>query len=265
MKDKPLPSQEANLEFDSSLPTVFGDLSSDFEGKLVKIEKLLTQMTQRQVNGVSAEFNALMDGYVAKANESQTYKAKYDHLHGLYEDLKEELKTFKEANEELKLDLDKSNLNLKNLTGDYSLLQKDKEALTKQSEERINSLIEERDRLKTRIKQLLEFREQSELEINKVKTEMTDLSNEFKKTLEEKRIQAETNKQMTLQYDKQITDLKAKLELKARELDYKDALLNQLIKQVSEEDVLLETMEPESKKTQSESKVVKPKWGAFRK
>jgi hypothetical protein len=60
----------------SSLPA----LPSDVEMKLSKIEKQLRHIAERQSSTVSPEFNALMDGYVNKANESQEFKVKYTHL-----------------------------------------------------------------------------------------------------------------------------------------------------------------------------------------
>lgn len=267
MKDKPFHSQKTFLEEnETNVPTVLGDLNSILDSKLIKIEKLLSQMTQRQVNGVSAEFNALMDGYVVKANESQTYKAKYDHLQGLYDDLKVEMAKTQESNQSLQGSLEALNNSYKSLQQDYALLQKDKDFSLKQAQDNINTLSDERERLKFRVKQLLELKDQNETEINTLKSESVDLSNDLNRVTEEKRILNDAYRQALTQHDKQVEDLKAKLELKAREVEYKDALLNQLVKKVSEEDSLLNAMQSNPSSSVQETKS-KPKfrWGVFRK
>jgi chromosome segregation ATPase len=207
-----------------------------FENKLEKIEQQLNSIVDRQKNGVSAEFNALMDGYVNKANESQEYKVKAHHLESLYEDLKIESKTLTEDNKRLKADLEATKEALRMSESDIKRLKQEADHTKNNFQEQIANLQEEREKLKSKLKEVQTQNDQNIQSYNNIKSELLEQKYKVKQFEQEKQVEDETQKRTSRETTKLIDELKEKLELRTREVEYKDALLNQLIKQVSVED-----------------------------
>jgi predicted nucleic acid-binding Zn-ribbon protein len=221
---------------DKNLPAIWDDMAGGFEQKLEKIEKQIGSLLDKQSSGVSPEFNALMDGYVNKANQSQEYKVKFEHVENLYEDLKIEAKTLKEENRKFKADADAAKEALRMSELDLQRARKESEHSRMQFEEQISNLIEDRERLKTKVKQLTDRNEKSSQEYNDIKAELLEHKYKAKQLEQEKQVELETQKRSMRETNKMIEELKEKLDLRTREVEYKDALLNQLIKQVSAEE-----------------------------
>ncbi len=222
----------------SNLPAVLDDLTSGMESKLEQIQKQIDFICDRQKSGVSAEFSALMDGYVNKANESQSYKVKFEHLEGLYEELNLEHKTAREDLKKSKADLEASKEALRMSESDLQRAKRDTDNSRLQYEEQISNLIEEREKLKSKVKQLMDHKEKSAQEYNDLKAELLENKYRVKQLEQEKQVEIETQKRTARENHKIIEDLKEKLDLRTREVEYKDALLNQLIKQVSADDAM---------------------------
>ncbi len=219
-------------DLDTNLPTVGGDLSK----QLSVIQKQVTAIVEKQSSGVSAEFSALMDGYVNKANESQTYKVKYEHLETVHEDLKLEVKTLRDENRKFKSEMDASREALRLSESDLQRLKKDLDTNKMQYDEQVSALVEEREKLKTRLKQLNDEKEKSVQEYTDLKAELLEHKYKAKQYDQEKQVEIESHKRSNREANKMIEELKEKLDLRTREVEYKDALLNQLIKQVSVDD-----------------------------
>lgn len=284
--------EDSANESDNHLPAIWDDMAGGFEKKLEKIEKQIGSLVEKQNSGVSAEFNALMDGYVNKANQSQEFKVKYEHLDNLYEDLKIEAKTLKEDNRKLKADTEAAKEALRMSELDLQRSKKESENSRVQFEEQISNLIEERERLKTKVKQLTDRNEKATQEYNDIKSELLEHKYKSKQLEQEKQVELETQKRSFRETNKIIEELKEKLDLRTREVEYKDALLNQLIKQVSADESMANAMSgssftggPASSSYETPNFKVKPKpnielnledeisnkpsegssWGAFRK
>jgi chromosome segregation ATPase len=221
---------------DKNLPAIWDDMAGGFEQKLDKIEKQIGSLLDKQNSGVSPEFNALMDGYVNKANQSQEFKVKFEHVETLYEDLKIEAKTLKEENRKLKVDSDAAKEALRMSELDLQRARKEAEHSRMQFEEQISNLIDDRERFKTKVKQLTDRNEKSSQEFNDIKAELLEHKYKAKQLEQEKQVELETQKRSMRETNKIIEELKEKLDLRTREVEYKDALLNQLIKQVSAEE-----------------------------
>ena len=207
-----------------------------FENQLSKIEEQLATIVEKQKNGVSAEFNALMDGYVNKANESQEFKVKATHLESQFEELKIEAKTLKEDNKRLKADLEATKEALRMSESDIKRINNEAQHAKNQLQEQIATLHDERDNLKTKLKEVQIQNDQNMQNYNAVKSELLEQKYKIKQFEQEKQVEDETAKRTNRETNKLIDELKEKLELRTREVEYKDALLNQLIKQVSVED-----------------------------
>jgi chromosome segregation ATPase len=237
---------------------------SNFTNKLAKIEEQLSAIVDKQQNGVSAEFNALMDGYVNKANESQEFKVKANHLESLYEELKIEAKTFKEENKRLKADLEATKEALRMSESDIKRLKNESEHSKVSFQEQINTLNDEKANLKNKLKEVQTQNDKNIQNYNNIKSELLEQKYRVKQFEQEKQVEEETIKRTNRETTKLIDELKEKLELRTREVEYKDALLNQLIKQVSVEDNVgarLNSMMPaNTDKFSSETKIdSKPK------
>lgn len=217
----------------ANLPTLWDDMAGGFEKKLEKIQNQISSLIDKQNSGVSAEFNALMDGYVNKANQSQEFKVKFEHVENLYEDLKIEAKTLKEENKKLKADADAAKEALRMSELDLQRNRKETDNARNNYEEQVSTLIEERERLKTKVKQLNDRTEKAAQEYNDLKAELLEHKYKAKQLEQEKQVELETQKRSIRETNKIIEELKEKLDLRTREVEYKDALLNQLIKQVS--------------------------------
>ena len=229
---------ELSSESDTQLPALWDDMAGGFEKKLEKIDKQISSLIDKQNSGVSAEFNALMDGYVNKANQSQEYKVKFEHLENIYEDLRLESKTLREDNKKFKADTEAAKEALRMSELDLQRSKKEYENSRNQFEEQISNLIEERERLKTKVKQLTDRNEKAALEYNDLKSELLEHKYKAKQLEQEKQVELETQKRSVRETNKIIEELKEKLDLRTREVEYKDALLNQLIKQVSADESL---------------------------
>lgn len=210
--------------------------SGDFETQLSKIEEQLSAIVDRQKNGVSAEFNALMDGYVNKANESQEFKVQAGHYETLYEELKLETKTIKEENKKFKADLEATKEALRMSESDIKRLKSEAEQAKNTYQEQITSLTDEKEQFKLRLKDVQGQNDQNLQNYNNIKSELLDQRYKSKQIDQERQVEQETYKRTGRETSKLIDELKEKLELRTREVEYKDALLNQLIKQVSAED-----------------------------
>ena len=224
---------ELGSNSDNHLPAIWDDMAGGFEKKLEKIDKQISSLIEKQGSGVSAEFNALMDGYVNKANQSQEYKVKFEHLDNLYEDLRLEAKTLKEENKKFRSDTEAAKEALRMSELDLQRSRKEADNAKGQYEEQVANLIEERERLKSKVKQLTDRNEKAVQDYNDLKSELLEHKYKAKQLEQEKQVELETQKRSVRETNKIIEELKEKLDLRTREVEYKDALLNQLIKQVS--------------------------------
>lgn len=223
-----------------------------FEEQLSKIEKQLNAIVVKQTSGVSPEFSALMDGYVNKANESQEYKVKHDHLESLYEELKQESKNQIEENKKLKSALEASQEALRMSESDLKRTKQEAHQIKVSSEDQVHALVEEREQLRNKQKQLLAQVEKLNQDYNNLKSELLEQKYKSKQLEQEKQVEVEAHKRSTRENAKFIEELKEKLDLRTREVEYKDALLNQLIKQVSTDDAYLNAVHGNS---QDETKI----------
>ena len=209
---------------------------SEFSSQLSKIEEQLAAIVEKQKTGVSAEFNALMDGYVNKANESQEFKVKSTHVEGLYEELKIEHKTTVEENKKLKADLEATKEALRMSESDIKRFKEESDITKAGLQKQILEHKEERENLKDKLRDIQKQFDESVSNYNNIKSELLEQRYKVKQLDQEKTAENEAFDRTQREATKLVDELKEKLELRTREVEYKDALLNQVIKQVSVED-----------------------------
>lgn len=235
------------------VPAVLDETPLVVANRLKRIEEHLLSIYEKQKSGVSAEFSALMDGYVNKANESQEFKVKFDNVFSQFEDMKIEFKTQREENKKLRLDIDAVKEALRSSETELQRSRKDLENNKLRYEEQISDLIQEREKLKTKLKQLMDHQEKTSIDYNDLKAELLEFKYKTKQLEQEKEVEVETAKRSVRESNKIIDEIKEKLDLRTREVEYKDALLNQLIKQVSVEESLHDVVEYQQPQYQAPS------------
>jgi chromosome segregation ATPase len=219
------------------------------------IQNQLTLLVNRLNSEVSPEFKALMEGFINKANETESTKVRLEDLTTSYDEVKAEVAKVRETNRTLVNELQHAREILKKLESELNTFQ----STAKKTEEGY------KDKIKNLTKQIQEF----ESTIGKSEEEKTSMIAEQEKlrqeTLDQKYNFHQKEQQLTIEKDnlrKQLDEaerlLKEQsetLDLKSKELDYKDVLLNQLIRQTTSDKLKpLSHEEPENNLIKSEKK-----------
>lgn len=222
-----------NKDEQDKLPAKRDGLSKDLTAALTEIKTEVQHLAERQTKEVSMEFKALMEGYVNKANESESFKVKYDHVVENQDELKQQIKQLKDENRVLSSDLDAAREALKLSESDLKITQTEFERSKtdhKEATEKIITLTEENKRrqheLEAKIRELTE-------EEAKLKDQLLTSSHEHKKFEQNTSHEKETLERNFREAEGLVAELKEQLELRTREIEYKDALLNQIVKQTA--------------------------------
>lgn len=224
-----------NIE-SSTLPVKLNEIPDKLINTLEELQEALAELLEKQSHGVSPEFSALMDGYVNKANESEAVKVRFAHIENMNNELKEEARNLKELNRQLHSDLEAAREASRLAESDLHKSKRDFDMFKQQYEDKLNSLTEEKNKLLIRSKELSDIRESNLKEINSLKAEMLEIKHLLKQSEQERMVQEESHKRAIRENAMFIQELKEKVDLRTREVEYKDALLNQLIKQASIEE-----------------------------
>ena len=237
-----------------------GQIVGDIQNQLVLLNRKLQ-------SDVSPEFKALMEGYVNKANETEGIKVNLDGLKSSYETVKADITQVRDTNRNLINELQCAKEALRNLESQLNTLQEamktseerykekinlinkhrqdqenkirqlehDKLEQTKEYKERLNQLEEEKKQVveeKEKIRQPLEAK-LTELIGNqdKLKLELVDQSFNFKQGEREYTRQIESMSARIKEFEALLKEKDEQIVLKTKEAEYKDALLNQMIKQ----------------------------------
>jgi|694.fasta_scaffold00143_31 hypothetical protein len=205
-----------------------------FSSLLGDIKSELKVLAEKQEHKVSPEFSALMDGYVIKANESETLRVKYQHVENHYEELKLELKTQKAQNRQLGSDLDSVREALKLSELELSKFKRDFDHTRQDFQDKSDSLQNEKEALLRKIKDLMTWKETTEQLCNDMKAELVEYNHKIKQLQQENLIEKQTAERSLREDQKIIQELKEQLELREREASYKNALIEQLVRQTAQ-------------------------------
>ncbi len=237
---------------------------SDLGGVVSEVQTQLSSLINKLENDVSPEFKALMESYIKKANESEELKITLENIKLKSEEFKNDLSQLRDTNRNLVSELQNSREILKNIEDELNNLKylssrteedyKDKIKVLKKSnieyEDKINILQKEKDEtkkvLEEKIEELIDVQEG-------LRQELLDHSYESKKIEQELIIQKDSLKKQVEEFELLIRDQQDQLDLKIKEIEYKDALLNQFIKQSmnerlsSQEEIYYEDKKPKKK------------------
>jgi hypothetical protein len=237
LKNSPSQANREQIDKESkSLPAKLNEIPEKLMETLLSLQESISELLEKQSETVSPEFSALMDGYVNKANESEAIKVRYAHIENLNNEIKEESRNLKDLNRQLHSDLELAREAMRLAESDLHKSKRDFDIFKQQFEDKVNSLTEEKNKLLLRNKELTDIRESNIQEINTFKAEILELKHKLKQSEQERMVQEESHKRSIRENALFIQELKEKVDLRTREVEYKDALLNQLIKQASIEE-----------------------------
>lgn len=212
------------------VPAKLDSLGSKAAVLLNELQEKIDYLIERQEKNVSPEFSALMDGYVNKANEGEKYKVQCENMATKYDEQITEMKVMKEATSQLVSDLDAAKDALRSSESDLHHLKKEFNQHKQDSEEKISDLADLKSELKDKIKHLEEIKDKDTKAIDALKTELLESNHKVKHIEQEKQAEIEKLQRSLREQEKISNEVKEQLDLRIREVEYKDALLNQLIR-----------------------------------
>lgn len=228
-----------------------GYLVDDIQNQLI--------LLMRKLEGeVSPEFKALMEGYVNKANEAEELKVKLENISSTQEGMVEEIEKIRETNRNLIHELNSGRDVIRDLEFQLSNLQVAVKKSEEEYKEKIDSLKEENKEYKEKTKKSDEEKAIIKEENERMKMEVSSQNFEFRQKEREMAGEIESlNKQLDEQ-EVIILEQREQVDFKTKEIEYKEALLNQLIKQTTNEkfnfkpvvteDNLMEDLKPKKRK-----------------
>lgn len=225
---------------------------SDLGSVVAEIQNQLGSLIAKLDNDVSPEFKALMEGYVNKANETEGLKVNLENASSGYEELKGEISKLRETNRNLIHELQNTRETLRNLENELNNFQD----IAKRNED------DYKDKIKNLTKQNLDYETRAktletkitELKENQdsIKQEYADQNFKYRQSEQELIIEKEKLKKQLEEFEVLLVEQREQIEFKTKEAEYKDALLNQLIKKTTTDKALAQetenNKEPEPKK-----------------
>src|SRR3989338_2642427 len=219
----------------SDLGTIVGEIHNQISALMEKID-----------TDVSPEYKALMEGYVNKANETEQIKINLENITFKYEELKADITRVRETNRNLIQELQNARDILKKLEFELNNTQITLKKTESEYKEKIKTLSTQNTELENKIKDLEEEKESILCENEEKSAELTENQENLRQELldrnfkshqieQELIMQRDNFKKQVEEFDALIKDQTEKLELKTKEAEYKDALLNQFIKQTTTE------------------------------
>lgn len=216
---------------------------SDLGNIVGDIQNQLTLLLNKLNSDVSPEFKALMEGYINKANESEETKVNLETIKSSHEELKTEITKVRETNRTLIQELQVAREILKKLEQELNLQHEVSKKTEESFKEKVNKLSKQNQEFETSAKKLEEEKANFNTEQEKLRQELLDQSFTFHQKEQELTIRVDNYKKQVEEHDLLLKEQSEKLELKTKEAEYKDALLNQLIKKATTEKLRIQGFE----------------------
>lgn len=207
---------------------------------LAEIQNDLAVINQHK--HASPEFRALMDGYVTKANEAEFEKVKYKHIEEKHDELKNELRLLKEQVKKQESDLDATREALKASESDLFKVRQEFTYYKDSADSKILELSEDKRNANQKLRDLLADKERASSEVQNAQMKVMEANHRYKQLEQERGLDKDNYDRALRETENLVAELREQLDLRTRELEYKDALLNQLIKQVSEPSSVIASM-----------------------
>lgn len=241
---------------------------SDLGTLVNEIQNQLNMLTDKMESNTSPEFKALMEGYVKKANEVEDLKVHIENYKSQYEELKSEILKIRETNRNLINELQNARETLKNLERELNALQITSNKNEEEYKIKIENLNAEIKKNGNKIKELedeiIKAKEEMEADTVHIMSENERLKEEnqeqnfsFRQIELELTSERDSLKKQVKEFEVLLKEQHEQIELKTKEAEYKEALLNQLIKQGTIEklpqkpQIAYESLENDQKKRKS--------------
>lgn len=240
------PSQKSNvipLSSVADLGTLVGDIYNQLTSLIQKIDK-----------EVSPEFKALMEGYINKANEVEELKVKLENLSYFSEKIQSEISQIRETNRNLTSELHRTREILKNIEDEFEDFQAETKKNETEQKDKIKNLNNQVTNYENKIKQIEEQNIKINQEREQHRQELLDQNFKFKQNEQEFLSQIDALKKQAEELESLLREEHEQFELKLKEAEYKDALLNQLIKQTTAEKLNIQIKEPKDNNDKGQKK-----------
>ena len=230
----------------SDLGTVVGEIQSQLSLLIAKLE-----------DDVRPEFKALMDGYINKANESEGLKVNLEDTSLKYEGIKGEIEQLRETNRNIIHELQSAREALKNIESEFNSYQTNARRNEVDYKSKIQELTKQNQEYKEEVKKLEEKIEQVKDNKNSVREEIEEQNFKLRQNEQELIIERNQLAKQLEEYEVLLTEQKEQIEFKTKEAEYKDALLNQLIKKTTTDKMLgLESGFEEDKEKKAKKRLI---------
>jgi peptidoglycan hydrolase CwlO-like protein len=107
------------------------------------------------------------------------------------------------------------------------------------ADSKIQELSEDKRNVNQKVRDLLADKEKASAEIQNAQMRVMETNHRYKQLEQERGLDKDNYDRALRETENMVAELREQLDLRTRELEYKDALLNQLIKQVSEPSSML--------------------------
>ena len=238
----------------SDLGTIVGDIQNQLSLLISKLE-----------SDVSPEFKALMEGYVNKANEAEEFKVNLENIKSAYEEIKAEIAKVRDTNRSLVNELQNAREVLKRLEQELNTHQESSKKSEEAYKDKIKMLTKQNSDYENKVKQIEEEKLKTIQELEAKISELTENQEKLRQELLDQTYNSHQQEQkLVIEKDNAVKHMEEletmfkeqaeKLELKIKESEYKDALLNQLIKQATTEKLKTHKSEDENLKDKQDKK-----------
>ena len=213
----------------------------ELEDAISVMQNQMNTLLEKVTDNVSPEFKALMESYIKKANEAEELKVNLENMRLHHEELKSEIFKVRETNRNLVHELQNAREALKNLEHEFRSLSvnfnKDEEEYKNKIQVLTAKLQEFEKKLQSSEEENKEVKKETEktisnliLENEKLKQENHDQSFNFRQQELELITQKDNLKKELDELMGLLREQNEQSELKTKEIEYKDALINQFIK-----------------------------------
>ena len=229
----------------SDLGTIVGD-----------VQNQLTLLINKLNSEVSPEFKALMEGFINKANETESVKVRLEDTATSYDEVKAEVAKVRETNRTLINELQNAREILKKLETELNTFQNTAKKTEEDYKDKVKNLTKQIQEFETTLGKFEEEKAIQASEQEKLRQETLDQKYNFHQKEQQLTIEKDNLRKQLDEAERLLKEQSETLDLKSKELDYKDVLLNQLIRQTTSDKLrpLSNNEEPENNLTKAEKK-----------
>lgn len=204
---------------------------ADLGAVVAEMQNQLNLLISKSNSGIGPEFKALMEAFVTKANEAEKLKTSLENIGPSNGQLKAEVAKFRETNRNLIKELEETREVLDKLEHELNTYETSSQKTEEEYKEKIKKLTKQNDDYENKISELEDEALMLKMEKEKFRQEFLDKNFNSHKKTQELVIQRDQFVKQLEEVESLLVEQTEKLELKSKEVEYLDTLLNQLLKQ----------------------------------